>query len=682
MSFGVGQLGSIHDPWRPRRGPEATAREKAVEDIGPDELRASSRAGEDSLVNTNADYWTRLVGLAWRRDVVIDLEDEPVDLDGDGVADARVTRHVRAPGGVLANPDLFGLVPTPDDPAGRVGRISISTGFLGLREPLRADGTASGQIGMTCFLCHGDRNPADGRVTLGLPATRLDYGLLLATAQALDDGDAARASYRRQRAFPSGRTVRARLLLAGPGRQDLTAEFGLDVTVPDIHSAAYAGTGRVRQRPGGVVNPLSVPAALYTEGLELQNWSGSEISDGPWLARLSTLAGGAPADTLAAFDLDRDDPARARRDLLLDLRNLGTLGLQQDAWPALLWADAIYGRATVDAETLAAVPPMFATREVRRTLASEGAALRRPPGDAAQIARGRAIFVDRVVGVIANRQIVKTVPRAFAAAGQAKAFESALGTAALAPIDPARPLTARLGVRCADCHSGAPLDNRVSLDDHPPPLGRCTHCHRAHPPADEKPGVAWVPIERAIRARAPLSAKAEVTACADCHNQHRDFGPLVFSNSQLLPFDADGDGAAQDDEADDGAAGGIGTEALLAFDVPRPQRPGGRFSVDLPVIANVRRAGAVGRARLGVPWVRVPPLRALFASAPYLHNGSVPTLRTLLEPADHRPVTFPLGRAGFVFDTRLPGNRNCGHEFGTRLTDAEKDDLVAFLRSL
>jgi hypothetical protein len=72
----------------------------------------------------------------------------------------------------------------------------------------------------------------------------------------------------------------------------------------------------------------------------------------------------------------------------------------------------------------------------------------------------------------------------------------------------------------------------------------------------------------------------------------------------------------------------------------------------------------------------------VFASPPYLHNGSVPTLRALLEPARKRPVSFGLGAAGFVLDTRMPGNRNGGHEFGTNLTPSEKDDLVAFLQTL
>jgi hypothetical protein len=62
----------------------------------------------------------------------------------------------------------------------------------------------------------------------------------------------------------------------------------------------------------------------------------------------------------------------------------------------------------------------------------------------------------------------------------------------------------------------------------------------------------------------------------------------------------------------------------------------------------------------------------------------VPTLEALLEPTDHRPVTFTLGtgQGAFTFDTRLPGNRNTGHEFGTKLSAQEKHDLIAFLKSL
>lgn len=85
------------------------------------------------------------------------------------------------------------------------------------------------------------------------------------------------------------------------------------------------------------------------------------------------------------------------------------------------------------------------------------------------------------------------------------------------------------------------------------------------------------------------------------------------------------------------------------------------------------------------------PLDGLWLRAPYLHNGSVPTLRALLEPAANRPATFYRGYdvydpkdVGFVatvasegarnyfrYDTGLPGNGNAGHEgraFGTELS--------------
>jgi hypothetical protein len=273
------------------------------------------------------------------------------------------------------------------------------------------------------------------------------------------------------------------------------------------------------------------------------------------------------------------------------------------------------------------------------------------------------------VGAIANRQILKSGPRAYAAAHLAGPI--------LAPIDASRPLDAKLAVRCADCHSAAPLDRVVPLATNPPPLGRCVHCHLTHP---EPPGYAsWGSISALSP---PTDGPSELAFCERCHTEHRDFGPFVATSSRLFPFDADGDGNAQGDEADDARAGGIGTEPLLAFDVPRPDRRGGRFGIEVPLIGDPVHAGPIHRAQIGVAWVRTAPLVAVFATAPYLHNGSVPTLSALLEPARRRPVTFPLGATGFVFDTRLPGNRNHGHEFGTDLSETEKSDLIAFLKTL
>jgi hypothetical protein len=314
----------------------------------------------------------------------------------------------------------------------------------------------------------------------------------------------------------------------------------------------------------------------------------------------------------------------------------------------------------------------------------------RPSVDAAAATRGRALFAERVVGSVANRQVLKVPPRSPGTEG--------LAGPVIAPIDPTKTLDARLPVRCADCHSAAPLENVVALANHPPPLGRCSHCHLAH--LRQPDWSAWMagesrrPNWSGIRAassdpqRLPISALPightpadEVAFCEGCHTKHRDFGPLVYSSSRLFPFDANGDGDAQLDPERDRRAGGIGTDPWLAFDVPRPQWP---FSLPIAVLTNTSRWALVAEASAstGAAWVRTAPLVGLAASAPYLHDGSVPTLRALLDPPARRPVTFRLGQAGFVFDTRLPGNGNQGHDFGTKLTDAEKADLVEFLRSL
>jgi hypothetical protein len=77
---------------------------------------------------------------------------------------------------------------------------------------------------------------------------------------------------------------------------------------------------------------------------------------------------------------------------------------------------------------------------------------------------------------------------------------------------------------------------------------------------------------------------------------------------------------------------------------------------------------------------RTLDLHGIWATAPYLHNGSVPTLEDLLKPASQRPTTFQ--RGDFTVDTTVEGNGNMGHEFGTDLPDADKTALIAYLKSL
>jgi hypothetical protein len=95
------------------------------------------------------------------------------------------------------------------------------------------------------------------------------------------------------------------------------------------------------------------------------------------------------------------------------------------------------------------------------------------------------------------------------------------------------------------------------------------------------------------------------------------------------------------------------------------------------------------------------PLDGIWLRAPYLHNGSVRTLRDLLTPPADRPETFIRGcdiydpaDMGFLslagadcpraalFDTRLRGNGRGGHDYGTQLSPAEKDLLLEYMKTL
>jgi len=111
------------------------------------------------------------------------------------------------------------------------------------------------------------------------------------------------------------------------------------------------------------------------------------------------------------------------------------------------------------------------------------------------------------------------------------------------------------------------------------------------------------------------------------------------------------------------------------------------------------------------------PLNGVWATAPYLHNGSVRNLYQLLSPVAKRDQRFYLGTkefdpknvgylnepisGGFVMDTTLPGNHNTGHEFrdleaatgdagptrlkgvlGPALSHQEKLALIEYLKSI
>jgi len=102
------------------------------------------------------------------------------------------------------------------------------------------------------------------------------------------------------------------------------------------------------------------------------------------------------------------------------------------------------------------------------------------------------------------------------------------------------------------------------------------------------------------------------------------------------------------------------------------------------------------------------PHNGIWATPPYLHNGSVPNLYALLSPVSERPNVFYLGNKQYdpvklglntdplegasEFRTDMPGNSNAGHEFndgqkgngilGRRLSEEERMQIIEYLKTL
>lgn len=131
----------------------------------------------------------------------------------------------------------------------------------------------------------------------------------------------------------------------------------------------------------------------------------------------------------------------------------------------------------------------------------------------------------------------------------------------------------------------------------------------------------------------------------------------------------------------------------------------------LPLVEWFNRSfyGRTSRLVPGPGYV-APPLDGIWATAPYLHNGSVPTVEALLDSRKRpaywlRPVSQgPLdpvslgwkhqillhGKADELdatlrkrlYDTSLPGYSNKGHLFGDELSDGQRRALIEYLKTL
>ena len=101
------------------------------------------------------------------------------------------------------------------------------------------------------------------------------------------------------------------------------------------------------------------------------------------------------------------------------------------------------------------------------------------------------------------------------------------------------------------------------------------------------------------------------------------------------------------------------------------------------------------------PGYVAPPLDGVWATAPYLHNGSIPDLVSLLDPTDRPTVwtrsfsssAYDYDRVGWpwvegeagepgAYDTTALSYSNQGHDFGGALDDTERAAVLEYLKTL
>jgi mono/diheme cytochrome c family protein len=191
-------------------------------------------------------------------------------------------------------------------------------------------------------------------------------------------------------------------------------------------------------------------------------------------------------------------------------------------------------------------------------------------------------------------------------------------------------------------------------------------------------------IDRALAARGKPIYDAQ---CASCHERNEQAGVIVQALVDLPQIGTDPlyANAFHDKQIVTGPWG-FGTQSLadtLRLVTTRILTASGEDATNNEFVPN-----------LGY---KARPLDGVWATAPYLHNGSVMSLYELLLPPSQRKASFGTiphqefdpknvglqfvaGDPSTTLDTTLPGNANTGHEYGTDLADADRYALIEYLK--
>jgi mono/diheme cytochrome c family protein len=185
---------------------------------------------------------------------------------------------------------------------------------------------------------------------------------------------------------------------------------------------------------------------------------------------------------------------------------------------------------------------------------------------------------------------------------------------------------------------------------------------------------------------ADLAARGERVFQRHCAECHGTYGPTGSYPDRVIPIDE------------------VGTDRVRLDSLTARQRSDLNDSW-----FGHRGADAEGiRDRASPTGYVAPPLDGVWASAPYFHNGSVPTLWHVLHP-DARPVVWKRSATGYNrdrvgleveefadmpaakllpaerrrhFDTRKPGKSAAGHDFPDALSEDEKTAVLEYLKTL
>ena len=232
----------------------------------------------------------------------------------------------------------------------------------------------------------------------------------------------------------------------------------------------------------------------------------------------------------------------------------------------------------------------------------------------------------------------------------------------------------------------------------------CAYCHAADPKK---------PADRFAQARDPewrmrvvptTIVGTDPTTANNIADHRFDLSKLGWSKTELGKLDVRLFGASLDDIDLRSISSAKALAYVTAYVENRAYQDAGisereRWRLDgygLPIGVQEKRG------------YKARPLDGIWATPPFLHNGSVPTLFQLLSPVAERQNQFWVGNfefnpkqvgydsepfaGGFFFDTTITGNSNRGHEFragcredgviGRALQPEERWALVEYLKVL